>query len=111
MEELIQPHVAREEEFAFPPLSLLGALARGEVVPDPEGALAMTDRLKTELDRLVGEHNEIAGALQGLLAAAQGEDRPAVVEFAKEFIRHFETEEDLLYPAALLVGMMLRRRA
>jgi len=110
VEELIQPHVAREEEFALPPLSLLGPLTRGEDVPDPEGALALTHRLEAELDRLVREHDEIASALQGLMAAAQAEGRQGVADFAKELIRHFETEEELLYPAALLVGILLRRR-
>lgn len=108
--ELLEPHVAREEEFALPPLSLLPVLARGGTVSDEAGALAMTDRLRAEMSRMIGEHDEIAVALHALIVAAQSEGHPGIADLAKELVHYAETEEEVLYPAALLVGELLKSR-
>ncbi len=108
--DLMHPHMLKEEEFCLPPLSLLAALARGEPTPDTGSILAMTGRLKAEFGTLVREHDEIVRALQVLIVTAKADRRPEVVEFAEKLVLHAEMEEDVLYPAALLVGEILKSR-
>lgn len=101
---LLHPHFVREEEFALPPLALLEPLARGEAIPGMVAVLAMTDRLKAELPAMLAEHAQIVRALDKMRAAAQAADRVDYAHFADALVLHAQTEESVLYPAALLVG-------
>lgn len=105
---LLHPHFVKEEEFALPPLGLLSTLARGEVVPGMEPVTAMTDRLEAELPAMLAEHQAIVAALEELTAAARDADDAARVEFAEKLSLHARTEEEVLYPAAILVGRWVK---
>jgi hypothetical protein len=103
-------HFVREEEFALPPLALLAPLARDEFNPEMAQVLPMTERLKAELPAMLAEHRAIVGALGELRAAAAAAGLPDYERFAEALTEHAETEEQVLYPAAILVGQMVRRR-
>lgn len=107
---LLHPHFVQEEAFAMPPLGALAALARGETPPDAASILAMSQRLKTELPRLLGEHQGIVDALRELETVARAEGNPDVAAFAERLQMHARNEEDVLYPAAILVGDVLKAR-
>jgi hypothetical protein len=104
----LPPHFEREEEFALPPLGLLTTLAKGAVEPAMADVLALTDKLKAELPGMLAEHEEIVAALGDLEAAARAEKKQKYARFAKKLIQHARTEEQVLYPAALLVGRYVR---
>lgn len=104
----LHPHFVREEEFALPPLGLLAALAKGAVGPEMVGVLALTDKLEAELPGMLAEHQEIVTALDELVVAATDERKPEHARFAEKLILHARTEEQVLYPAALLVGHYVR---
>lgn len=108
---LLHPHFVREEEFALPPLALLERLARGEVREDMAAVLPMTRRLKAELPQMLAEHEEIVGALERLRAAARAAGRPEHERFAEALVLHAQTEERVLYPAAILAGELVARFA
>lgn len=108
---LLHPHFVKEEEYALPPLGLLGPLATGAITPEMRQVLAMTDRLKADLPEMLAEHTAVVGALQRLIAAAQRADRADVVHFAKKLMLHARTEEEVLYPTAILIGEYVRRVA
>lgn len=101
---LLHPHFVREEDFAMPPLALLGALARGTVTPDMARVLPMTRRLRDELPAMLAEHQQIVAALEKMRSAASAADRADYVRFADALTLHAQTEELVLYPAAILVG-------
>ncbi len=63
--EVLHAHFVREEEIAMPPLGLLAHLARGGVTADMAEVLPMTESLKAELGRMLGEHEDIVAALGG----------------------------------------------
>ncbi len=107
---LLHPHFVQEEAFAMPPLGALAPLAKGELPPDAASLLAMARRLKAELPRMLAEHETIVGALKELAAAAQREGNPDVASFAERLTMHARTEEEVLYPAAILVGEVLTAR-
>lgn len=104
----LHPHFVREEEFALPPLALLGSLATGAATPAMADVLALTDKLQAELPGMLAEHKEIVAALSDLEAAANAENKPQYARFAGKLIQHARTEEEVLYPAALLIGRYVR---
>jgi hypothetical protein len=106
--KLMDPHFAKEEQFALPPIALLPRLARGDVTSDLEEILVLSDRLQHELAGMLNDHKEIVNALKGLLATAREEDRVEYVEFARQLIRHAQMEELVMYPAAILAGRYIR---
>lgn len=104
----LHEHFLREEEFAMPPLGLLASLADGHVTPEMRPAIAMSDRLKAEMPQMLNEHKVIVQALEELGQAAQAEHHPEVSRFVEELTHHAENEEQVLYPAAILVGEYLK---
>lgn len=104
---LLHPHFVREEEFALPPLALLAALARGERPAGMADVLPMTRRLKAELPAMLAEHQAIVGALEKLRSAARATGHAEHERFADALVLHAQTEETVLYPAAILVGELV----
>jgi hypothetical protein len=105
---VLHEHFVSEEEFALPPLALLGPIAEGRATPDMRSVNAMTDRLRAEMPRMLEEHKAIVRALEELGRAAATERHPEVIRFVGELKAHAETEEQVLYPAAILVGELLK---
>jgi hypothetical protein len=102
------PHVYREEAFAVPPLLLLPRLARGEFEPEMESILQKTETMKSEFPRMLEEHKIIVGALRELLRAATADGHVGFARLAQKLILHAQTEEEVLYPASILVGEYLK---
>ena len=100
----LHPHFFKEEQYALPPLALLVELASGKVTPDMAEVLPMTSRLAAALGDMLAEHRDIVAALDLLRAAAQDAGRAEYVRFAEALVLHARNEEEVLYPAALLVG-------
>jgi len=107
----LHPHFLKEEEYALPPLALLPILVGGKVSPDMKDAVTMTGCLKADLGHMLLEHKEIVGALQVLIKAAQEEGKDEFVHFAEKLTLHAQTEEEVLYPASILVGEYLKLKA
>jgi hypothetical protein len=107
---VLHPHFVKEEEYALPPLSLLSAVAQGTVTPAMKPVLAMTDRLKKELPEMLAEHRAVVAALERLAEAGTAENRADATRFAEKLRVHAETEEQVLYPAAMLVGEYVKTR-
>lgn len=108
---LLHPHFVREEEFALPPLALLEKLAREGVTAGMTEVLPMTRRLQAELPQMLAEHRRIVGALEKLRAEAREAGRAEHERFAEALVLHAQTEEQVLYPAAILVGDRVARSA
>jgi hypothetical protein len=105
--KLLQPHFEKEEQYAMPPLSLLPRLATDQVTGDLRGALAVTRRFREEYPMMLADHRAILAALSDLAAAAEQESKPHQAAFARKLMHHAETEEQVLYPAALLIAKHL----
>ncbi len=106
--EVLHPHFVKEEEYALPPLGLLRLLAEGKVLPEMKNVFSMTDRLKRELPQMLEEHKAIVAKLQDLVEAAEKEGRMEFAHFAEKLTLHAKTEEEVLYPASILVGDCLK---
>ena len=107
---LMHPHFIKEDHIALPPLGLLAALARGEWSAEMAEVLTLTDRLEAELPQMLAEHRSIVEALNKLRDVAARAGRSDIVAFAESLTEHARTEEEVMYPAAVLVGQVVRQR-
>lgn len=106
--DLLTPHFHREEEFALPQLGSLSLSGEGKV-ERPERIIELTDQLREELPRMLEEHVQIAIALESLQAAAESAGMEDPVKFADMLLLHAQMEEEVLYPASLLIGSYVKR--
>lgn len=107
---VLHPHFVREEEIALPPLGLLAPLAAGESPEGADAALKMADTLRKEMPRMLEEHKSIRAAVENLRRVARDEKNERAEAFAAELSLHARTEEEVLYPAAILVADVIRAR-
>jgi hemerythrin-like domain-containing protein len=108
---VLKPHFEKEERFALPQLGALETLTRkGAAVPAGlrEDLIRRTDSFRAELDGMLAEHKQISAALKDMREAAAQEKKDDVAELAEMITGHAEMEEQVLYPAALLVGEYAR---
>lgn len=110
VEERLAPHFEKEEQYALPELGLLPQLAEGRVTADMKETIALADKLKSDMPRMLAEHKEIITALDDLADAAKSENKMDAVEFAGKLKMHAQNEEEILYPAAIVVGEYLKLR-
>lgn len=109
--ELLHPHFIKEEAYALPPLGLLSEIAKGQTISNSNEVIVMTDKLKNDFPEMVSEHKQIVGALKQLNEAAKSEKHPEVLHFTESLELHAKTEEEVLYPAAILVGEYLKLKS
>lgn len=104
LDAALAPHFRREEEIATPPLGLLPALSTGEVTPDMRKVLPLTQALERELPQMLHEHEGIRAAARKFRSAAEAAGKTEYVRFSDQLAAHAREEEEILYPAAVLVG-------
>lgn len=108
---VLHPHFQREEQIALPPLGLLAPLSRGEFTDAMRAVLPLTDSLRAELPEMLEEHKAIHAATMELAATARRAGDERALRLAEALALHARSEEELFYPAALLVGEIVRSRA
>lgn len=105
--EVLHPHFERENELALPVIGVARELVEGKSSPDFPKALELADKFKAEYQRMLREHVEIIRALDELEKAARRSKKQGVIRFTRKLKAHARTEEDLTYPAVLMVGKFL----
>lgn len=105
--DVMRPHFAKEEGLALPLLAVLRTVASGETPSAPERYVDLAAALDIELPTMLEEHREIAAAAETLVEAARAGYRPEIAELGEHLLRHAGTEEEVTYPAAVLVGRYL----
>ena len=108
VEQRLSSHFEKEEEYALPQLALLAPLAEGRISPDMKPAIELSDRLKADMPKMLEEHRAIVEALNALKDVAKAENKMQAVSFAEKLSAHAQNEEQVMYPAAILVGEYLK---
>jgi hypothetical protein len=111
VEERLSEHFKKEEEYALPQLGLLIDVAEGRTSPDAKTAIQLSDKLKAEMPKMLQEHKGIVEALEALKKSATEEKNQQALSFAEKLGAHARTEEQITYPAAILVGEYLKLRS
>jgi hypothetical protein len=101
---LLRPHFKREEEFALPPLGLLESLAHGAMPEDADAAVALASRFTEEISAMLDEHKAISEALKRMFDTAEQEQRQDCARFARKLMLHARMEEEIYYPATIVIG-------
>ena len=107
---VLHAHFEKEEQYAIPPLELLAKLAWGGATLDMLPVLAICRKLKAELPQMLLEHKDLVAALQRFRSRAVDAGREDYARFADTLMLHAQTEEEVLYPAAVLVGELLEMK-
>ena len=107
---VLHHHFIKEEEYALPPLGLLSFLSQGKFTSEMNEIVSMTEKLKLDLPNMVEEHRLIVKELDNLIEVAKKENGMEIVLFAEKLKLHAKNEEEVLYPAAILVGEYLKLR-
>ena len=108
--KILDPHFKREEQIALPPLGLLVPLSRGEFNAQMRDVLPLTDSLRAELPRMLDEHKAIHAATERMGQAARAQGNAKIERLAEQLALHAQSEEEVFYPAAVLVGDLVRAR-
>ena len=103
--EVLEGHMMREEKFVFRLLGLMPMLARGEMPAELAEAEDLAERMVGEVAQMREEHRLLSEALRVLAVQAEAQRMPQYVALAEDLIRHNHVEEEVLYPAAALVGL------
>lgn len=111
LEKALSPHFHREEEIATPPLGLLPKLSIGPATSEMRAVIPLTQALERELPQMLEEHRAIRNALRQFRQAAEAVKRTVYVQFSDQLAAHAREEEEILYPAAVLVGRYVDRTA
>jgi hypothetical protein len=113
VESVLSAHFVEEDAYALPPLGLLQTIAQGKQ-PTPEqahAAMEMADKLRANYDKMLDEHKQLTASLKELAAAAKAENKPGAAAFAEVLTLHAQNEEQILYPATLMIGEYLKLRS
>ncbi len=108
---VLDPHFQKENRYALPTLGLLVPLSEGKFDCGMAAVLSMTDRLQADMPTMLAEHKEISTAISQLRNAASSENKLEGVKFADELAAHAQTEEQITYPTALLIGHFVKAKA
>jgi hypothetical protein len=111
LDSLMQHHFQEEEDFVLPPLGHLPLLASGAMPAQSEAMIGLTEKLKSQLIHLSVEHQMIKAYMGELKQAAVRDNHPEITEFEKELHKHATSEEEVLFPAAILVGEYLKLKS
>ena len=109
--KLMEHHFSEEENFVFPPLGLLPSLASGEVREKSEQIIQLTEQLKSQLTHMSMEHQLIKTHMEELEKAATKDNHAEIIALIRDVHKHATIEEEVYFPAAILVGEYLRLRA
>lgn len=108
LEELMLHHFKEEEDYILPPLGILPALASGQVPKQTNEIIALSEKAKSQMNHMSAEHQLITAYIEELKQASKEENHPAIIAFEKEVSKHAVSEEEVYFPAAIMVGEYLK---
>lgn len=111
LKDSMVPHFKKEEEYALPPLGLLLAFTQEKWEINAEEAIKMADNLELRLAEMKHDHSHIADILNELKLLGEKEHNLVVKMFVKTLTLHIEMEDEVLYPATILIGNYLKKIA
>lgn len=106
--DISRPHFKKEEKYALPPLGILSALSKGNWKIESAAAMEMADILEAKLSEMEKDHGVIRKILENLKVLAEKENNQKVKQFVNDLKLHIEVEEQVLYPATILIGTYLK---
>ena len=111
LKELMQHHFSEEEDYVLPSLGLLPALAEGQIPSHSKEVISLAEKLRAQWVHMNVEHQLIKAHMAELIRAADKENHAGITSLEQEITKHVAIEEEVLFPAALLVGEYLKLKS
>jgi hypothetical protein len=108
VERVLLPHLEHEEALALRPLGLMRGTARDADSAELTQVVPMAIRIERELPTLIDEHRQIGDATKRLADVSRREGKPQYQGLIDRLWLHARMAEEVLYPAAILVGEYVR---
>lgn len=108
LNELMQHHFQEEEDYVLPPLGLLPFLASGQLPEHSSEIISLTGKLESQMEHLNAEHQLIKAYVDELLKTKAALDHPEIKSLENQLEQHAKTEEEIYFPAAIMVGKYLK---
>lgn len=106
--ELMNYHFKEEEDYVLPPLGLLPALAKRQIPEQSEKIIQLTERLKSNSAKMIAEHQMIKAYLDEMMLAGAKENHTEIAGLDLVLQKHATSEEEVFFPAAILIGEYLK---
>ena len=108
---VLEPHFEKEERVVMPLLGALRPLSDRKPMRNPSEAMSLYKRLSSDYPKMLREHGQVKKLIERtrIAAARVGESRALTV--LDELEHHAKVEEEVLYPAAMLVGAFAKGKA
>ncbi len=103
----MEHHFSEEESYVLPPLGILPQLAKREVPAYSDSILALIKKFRTNSAHMIAEHQLINAYIEEWLNT-DGANRQEILFFKNELEAHARLEEEVLFPAAILIGEYLQ---
>jgi hypothetical protein len=100
-------HFKDEEQTVFPLMSLIPSLPGGRALPEVEDVQMLKYRLEAAMPGLLEDHRIITEAVRDIADASRGGDGGRLARFSDLLQLHTRTEEQIHFPAAILIGETL----
>lgn len=103
---VLEPHFEKEEETAMPLLGALRPLSEGKAMGDPSEVTSLHRKFSSEYPGMLEEHKQVKRLINSVREAARKNQDQFALAMMDELEHHAAVEEEVLYPAAMLVAPM-----
>jgi|RhiMetdeSRZDD1v2_1073273.scaffolds.fasta_scaffold63471_2 iron-sulfur cluster repair protein YtfE (RIC family) len=108
VQSILQPHFEKEEQLSIPVLGALQPYVNGTLTEEAKNqAIQKSKQFKQEYPTMLQEHKQIVVALDNLENTAMNENRQDVISFIADLKSHAMNEEQITYPATIVIGELL----
>jgi hypothetical protein len=111
LQEIMRHHFQEEEDFVLPTLSLLPLLASGDTYEQHGDILPLIQKFKAQLTHMNAEHQMIKAYMADLKQVGVKENHPEILEFEEALQNHAAIEEEIFFPAVILIGAYLNLKS
>lgn len=101
---VLEPHFEKEEKSAMLLLGALKPLSEGRVIPNLAATMSLHARFSSDLPTMLKEHSRVKELIERVRATAAKNSKTQAHAVMDGLELHAKVEEEILYPAALLVG-------
>jgi hemerythrin len=106
--EVMKYHFSEEEQYVFPPLGILPVLAEGNIPKEGDMIISLTMRFKSNSAKILAEHQMIKTLIEEYKLRSKTQNDIGFDEFERELAEHAQVEEEIYFPAAIVVGDYLK---
>ena len=108
VQSIMQPHFEKEEQLSILVLGALQPYVNGTLTEETrDQVIQISQQFKQEYPTMLEEHKQIVSALNNLENTAMQENRQDVISFIADLKSHAMNEEQVTYPATIVVVELL----